>query len=389
MARRSRSDEPILYRGLLQAFRDYFDLRSAWPQHDLLLQLGAPHGFGRSNGLYKRIKRGDYVDQKRVAAFIGTMLAPPSVNQGGRTIDPLRDSRGALFDFLRKQGVPSPATLDLEAVLAYVCTVVTDHTIVNREWDWLKMPFTQMGRLYDLPLDAARYVQACHPERPEELRQAVHDIYASCGRAMEPSVSREPLSSAVRVAERVITMDLDAYVEQAAGWRRFNPWTVVRAWDGRRGVGALVMLPLKPTAYEQILEGQRAGFEMTPDDLTVPCRHLWMEACAEAPWATDDPKINPTKALRACMMVQTGALVQAGKLPDDARLKVLTFSGTPRNRERLLQNGFNSTGRTMARAHVELLEREFPLMSGLGDFITPALLHHFGKLYGGPPPYHE
>lgn len=389
MPRRSNKDGPISYRALTQSFRDYLTLRGGWPSYAELSHWGAKYGFGKSNGRYSPIKRGDHVDERGVAAFIATLLHAPTNEPDGPVSDPMRHYRNVLFDFLRQEGVPSPAALDLEAVMAHVCTAATDHRVVNRDVDWLKLHYSFMGTLLNLPLDASRYVRGCHPERPNELRRAVEDVYSCCGRENEPSSKGSSEAAAIRVAERVMTIGVDAYFERAAAWVSFNPWTVVRAWEGNKGVGALILLPLKPEAYEQILNGQRAGFELTPDDLTVPCRHLWMEACAEAPWAADDPKVNPTKALRACMMVQSGALVQSNKLPNDARLKVLTFSGTRSNRDRLLQNGFLPTGGSMARVHVALLAREFALASTLGDFMTPALLHYFGKLHDGPPPYHD
>jgi hypothetical protein len=179
----------------------------------------------------------------------------------------------------------------------------------------------------------------------------------------------------------------DEYLKKAVEWHRFNPWTVVFAREDGMRTGMSIVLPLNDRVYQEIVRGRRATYDVAPEDFASPTSKILIEACAEKPDPAGPRDPNPTKPLLMCLALQAAALCRSRDLPSSSVVRFLSFGGTPRNRDRLLDSGFKPTGTIMLKTGAELFEREIPIPSLRADsFIDSLFLIAFSTFCDRPPP---
>jgi hypothetical protein len=83
--------------------------------------------------------------------------------------------------------------------------------------------------------------------------------------------------------------------------------------------------------------------------------------------------------------LQVAALTRCHALDRNDRLHVMSFAGTPKNRERLLSSGFVLTGKRMPGTRLEIVERQVPMGASGTSLIEVSLLRHLSWLCPSSP----
>lgn len=372
------------YRGLNDEFRLYLDKRHGWPRQKLVIDLFRRFGGGYQSGQYNKLRHGNAVAEKYAAQFIDFALEP---QRFGDAATELRHLRGVLVDFLRTHGVQSPSQVGKESILSLVCGPIADKDAPARSngIDYLRRGIRAIGEFVhtDFPVD--RYVLACQNE--EEVHDAVHSMFLRVAHCVSGSSAALSDDEAIAIAEGYMQVSLASYKLKAAAWWRFNPWTVVQARQKETPVGVSIVLPLSSRCYDKVFKGEMAPHEANVNDFNVPSSHLIIEGCSERPNILSNPAINPTKPLVMTQAFQLAALSQCKLSRMRRTIKLLSFAGTPLNRERLLDTGFVVTGFTMPKTGLELFEMELPVPTFSGTkFLHSSLLILFGTVCDCPPP---
>lgn len=400
------------YRGFSEDFRLYMDKRSGWPSNSEVYGWFLNNYGGLKKDVYPAAKRGEVVGEKFVNGFLALLLAPPDPRSLGST---MRHARAVLADFLHERGIHSLTQATPESLLAHIAgPPTTEPPARSAKIDYLRKGASAIGEFVLLGTSIDRFVQACDNRTDDDVHEAVRWMYVRLGRSIAPGgflsdasadrnrpVTRAAKGASVHetrdtelseedaeaIATAHIRLPLAKYQMLAVAWQRFNPWTVIYARDKSRRVGMSIVLPLQDAAYQDILDGKRASYDMTPKDLTSPSAHLLIEACAERPDSGRPADANPTRGLLMALGMQLAALSRCRDLPAGTELRLLSFAGTPKNRDRLLDTGFKATGRTMARTGAELLEHRIPLGTWRADVLVHvAMFRFFSELCDGPPP---
>ena len=134
-----------------------------------------------------------------------------------------------------------------------------------------------------------------------------------------------------------------AYAKQMRSWAQHTPWSVVRAWHRSAPVGVSIMLPLSAAAYEDVYQGRLTPYDCTARHLDQPSLNLGIEAVAERPSLVGRENPNPTLSMRVATLFQLASLARCNRLESAAKLRILSFAGTPENARRLKIIGFGPT----------------------------------------------
>ncbi len=376
---------PEHYRGFTDVFRGHMARHSGWPSPGDVEAWFKLEYNGLKNGVYGKLKRGELLAEHYTAGVVALMLNPPGPEKRSRKT--ANRAKGVLLDFLRPRGLNSPGEKDLESVLSLVCTMV-DERSDERQQDWVTWGITMMLRLLYSESSITGTVLGCDPDQLT-VDRAIEMMYDCCGRQVAAKLAQAQ-PAAIEAAELYLGESIADYQTRAQAWYRFNPWTVIFAHERDTPVGMSIVLPVSEGAYSDVFEGRRASYELTPDDFAIPTCNLILEAAAERPAEADYTPRNPTKAIMLALIAQTAALARVAELPREKTMRALTFAGTPTNRERLLASGFRTTGRTMARSGVELIERRFSLKTlQIRDLLNAAVLHQLSHVGDEPPQRRE
>lgn len=374
------------YRGFSDEFCGYMSKRSGWPREKYVYAWFAKQCGGMRKGVYNALKHGSSAAEKHTAGLVDMFLTQiaPDANE----YHDIRHAQTVLLDFLRERGVQSLTQLSHPAIVAHICDAVTDRPLKRTaRIDYLRLGVSAIGDFVMGKEPVDRYVQRCNPETPQDVQQAIEWMYIRVGQCVGPDGPRLSPERAIAIATEHMQIDLAEYQRRAAAWQRFNPWTVVFGREKGLRLGTSIVLPITEHAYQRINNGRCATYDVTPDDLLSPSTTVLIEGCAEKPDPLGPRDPNPTKSLLMCLAMQLAALSQSRELPKGSSVRFVSFGGTPRNRDRLLDSGFKATGRTMARTGVELFERQIPLGGLRPDtFLSGSLLLYFSGLCDGPPP---
>lgn len=332
---------------------------------------------------YSAVKHGRIAGEKCVEGFLAMLLAgsPPYPQP-----DVLKRARLVLLDFLRERGIQTLSQVPRESIIAHIAGPLTLEKPGRASTrDYLRSSIVAIAEGVSPNFPVNRYVQGCGSD--DDVIQAIRWMYVCAGHCIGADGSRMSATEATELAEQHLQQSMEEYRTRASKWQQFNPWTVVFAQDGSRRVGMSIVLPLSQAAYTEILDGKRVSYEMTPSDLESPSTRLLIEACAECPPEDRPHNVNPTTPLKMTLALQCAALSRARELPRECDVRLLSFAGTPRNRDRLVDTGFIPTGRTMYRTGVELFERVMPLRtSKLQPALEAQFLRFFSELCDRPPP---
>lgn len=363
------------YRAFTDEYRVHMDRRGGWPR-DKHLSKWFKANCGYAGGTNTAMRRGDLVPDKYPEWYLRLL-----VQQAERV--EVRQARLATLDFVARFGITELTREAIPAVLGHICTPPIDAPEAKDGMlDYLAHP-VDILRLFQDALPFESHARACGPG---DLPAAIDWMYTRVGQCTAPTGHSMPAAEAIAYARDHIGLAEDEYRARAAQWQAFNPWTVVRAWHKTRPVGMSIVLPVTEAFYTDVRNGLRPSYDCGIRDLSVPSVHLIIEAGAENPELLATANINPTRPLLVCLICQLAALSRPNRFNASQTLRVLTFSGTPKNRDRLMRAGFVPTsGPRMARTGLELLERTLTVGQLGRDILSAAVLHFVGHLCQSAP----
>jgi len=370
------------HRGFTDEFRAHMGQHGAWPPEKAVYAWFNQKQKRGIEKCYNALKYGAAAGDRFVTGFVHMMLDQASPS------DPFRWSRNVMLDFLRERGIHTLTQVAPDLILEHICTPATlQPPSRDARIDFLLLGLRVIGHFYSNLSERVvdDFVQRCD-DRNADVEEAIRWMYMRIGQSigMKGTKLSDPAAEALAVEH--LHTPLSHYLANAQEWHTFNPWTVVFARDARVPAGVSIVIPVTASAYDLVLQGKLATYQLNREHLTVPSTHLVLECSAENPHPSGPPNFNPTRALLMCLTLQTAALARCQEGNDDTCIRVLSFDSTPLNRRRLLNNGFQATGRTMARTGFPLLERRIPLHSWKPvHFLTAAMLRHFGALCDRAP----
>lgn len=364
------------FRAFNESFRAHMERHGAWPRERYVATWFKKDYGGYTSNSFTAMKRGEHVLEKYALGFV-TMLA-----QRAHTTD-VRHSYRTLLRFLGKSEAFQMDASHVEAVVAMICGPSADKNPYSQPMtDYLVHGVRAIGD-FNGEFAVDRYVRGFPDD--DALMQAIGWMYVRVAQAAVMHAGDLPQTEAEVQAGEFMGIGKDAYFARAQQWLDHYPWTVTRAWHKSGSVGVSIVLPVTDAAYERVRSGEVPPYLLTPDDMTAPTLNLIIEAAAERPESLSEPHINTTKPLFLCIAFQLAALARCHTLKSPGVLRILTFAGTPQNRERSLATGFVPTGTRMARTGLEVLERRIsvgglpldslldgPLLFSLGWIAPPA-----------------
>lgn len=369
------------YRAFNEEFRLYMARRGGWPADRVVGKWFRDNENGLGNSVYSRVKKGGTAAEKFFAGFLRMLDSPPESPK----VQPFRHGLSVLWDFLRERGVERLTQIPVDSVLSHI----TGPPVLKRPKtpmiDYLRRGVEAIGEFL-APSDlVTRYVQGCASDA--DIREAVDWVLVCIGQSAGPGGAETPPEQAALHGEAHVGIAREEFVARVIRWHRFNPWTVVFAREDGVRLGTSIVLPLTESAYDDVLESRRSTDELEPEDFTGPSRNIVLEACAECPTHLRPADANPSRSLRMALAMQCGALARVTELPKGTEVRFLTFASTPRNRDRLIDSGFKSTGRLMARNGFEMFTRAVPPHPyQLDPLFWGPLLMHFAGACNQPPP---
>jgi len=368
------------FRGLTEEFRYYLEARGGWPPEEYVYGWLSSHQRGVQRGTLSLLRRGELVAEKCVLGLIDLLVAESEPGPA----HPLRHTWLVVLDFLRERGVHTLTQVSVGSLLGHIATSPTTQREGTVIGDYLRRGIEAIGDVVSPTTSVSRFVQGC--STLSELRTVVEWAFACVGQSMGPRGTNTDIRAAALLGEKHIRMSQEQYVEAVIRWHTYNPWTIVFACDKNVRLGISIVLPISDAAFDDVLEGRRATHDLLPSDFVRPCRNLVLEACAECPTQLQPAGTNPTRSLLVSLAVQSGALSKARALRSGTVVRFLSFGGTTRNRDRLVDSGFRTTGRLMARNGFELFTRSVTLGPFSTQLVSGAFLNYFSAAGSHPPP---
>ncbi|MFT3686368.1 MAG: hypothetical protein QM783_15850 [Phycisphaerales bacterium] len=378
---------PTRYRSFTDEFRTFMTSRGAWPPEKPVYEWLRANKVSVKS-VYNLAKQGRAVDEKFVAGFARLLIAQHDAR--GKHYGQFMRAKLALADYLRERHILlgsrhvefdnrfalSADPTEERTVVAYIGGPLLDDPGTAPGSDYLRFSLRVVGECIGSFGVVDRYVQGCRDSG--ELDEAAKLVLTCSGQSFAPFLSEDKAMQ--RAADR-LQLELATYQQAVRAWHDHHPWTVVFSRDGDKRTGVSIVLPLGDEAYDDIVTGRRATFELTGKDLRRPTSTLLLEACAEQGSPDGKPNDNPTKSLLTCIGLQCAALARASYLPRGTKMRVLSFAGTPRNRQRLLESGFQPLQQQMAKLHIELMQKTFVLGregDAYGDSMFLLAFSHLG-----------
>ena len=329
------------YRALKKEFCDWMYAQSAWPKVSVIQR--RVDG-GSRTGTIVEMKKGAAVPEKCLLALIELLL---------------EHHRPTLEAYLAEQGSPSSDTQSADVILERIAGPPGDKPMPPPDGeDW----FLQgLNGLFDA-LEDFMFGKNLIPEgalcrTEDDVRYATEMMMKSLGRRTLRGRKPPNEEHLIRLAENYMKINQEEYVARDLKLWQAVPWTIVFAVIGKQRVGCTRILPLKKSAYEAFRDGERSVNFCAPDDLDFPSWYLLIENVGELP-ESEFPSAKRTRQLlrTICLQLARLSLFPHTDKTRKHKLHILSFAGTPTNRNRLMKFGFRSNGNRMAVNDVEMME---------------------------------
>ena len=348
------------------------DRHSAWPHYEHMHQWLRQRKLGFRENRYTRLKGGFLLPES--CAFAVTRYLVEATADDAIIHARILRSRRLLSEYLRPRGVASLAALTEDELLNHLTTEDQSDGLLGG-WAPIANWLVKVG-------DPGWYAHGCTEAGTFSLEDAIRNMMQACGNARNPALDR---LQAITWAEDIMGITTDDYLRQAEEWWQFNPWTVLNTVRRDELLAVTIVLPVTHEAFERVLTGRAASFELGSADLAVPSANLILEAGAIC--ATKDAVRTAKSRMRLSLAAQCAALARLPLLEGVPDLRVLSFEGTEENAKALMSTGFQHTGTHMARTSAKLLLKTVPGNSGLGrDWFDRMILKEFHRLGDSPPP---
>ncbi len=142
-------------------------------------------------------------------------------------------------------------------------------------------------------------------------------------------------------ADRKLDEQLDQYLERyLAIWRRCPDCIQVATGDGLQ-YGASVVLPVTDSAFAQLERGEISFMEIGPDDLLDQSQNIVLDSVVEFAGTGNPAWHKFTSSLSYLVFCQIATLSRA---PASHDFRMLSFSASPLNLQRLQATGFRESG---------------------------------------------
>lgn len=168
-----------------------------------------------------------------------------------------------------------------------------------------------------------------------EIKALILWMYVDLGRRICGEWNKVSADEAKRVAESVIKIPLEEYQQRALSWKTKHAWTIAPVRVGHFLVGAPIILPLKVDVYERIRAGEAFASEVTPDDLEVPSKTIFVEGISEARNEFAGHSGNTTLHLRAAIARQLGYFCAIQAAREESTIRLLSRQASPISTTRL------------------------------------------------------
>lgn len=293
------------------------------------------------NGMYARVARGEFVDDRHVWLVTCYLLHPAHKDH---------PERRSLNQFLLNRGVESPHSATAEQVIDLVSV---KEEIPDDGFGWGTRVILSVFDSIARPTSHVRLIRAEH-----EVREAMGWLWVEAGRQL--TSLKLPQFQALAAQEARVGVSLQEYQERAVAWWKTNPWTVVYAIREKKITGVCIALPVTEEFYKRARSGECATFDCQQGDLEVSSPFIIVEGVV--------PEIDMrTKTGGLGESLVMAAVCQQARLSDvqhiclDKPLRLLSFTATPVGKRRLRKFGYKPLGTYFPGKDIEYMERQLVL----------------------------
>lgn len=314
-----------------------------WPNHRRFVKWFREHIGTIKDNKYTTLKTGACFPERYMIGVIRYWCEHPE--------DPTFDRFCAYFS---NNGFRSPRELSSSAIAELIGTPIFSHPELPEPDDCCSRgPFWFMKAVataveYHSPLS---YINQCR--NYDDLKEAIDWMFVESGR----EIARERLSpDEARVrAGACNRVSFEDCLKQAIICWEWDRWTILRTKGQAGDVAMSICIPLRETVYVDFLRGNRTHHEFGPDDFTVPSSRLVLVAGSIRPNDLGGCEEEGNKLLPIVLHMQMAWFaLNAKRTP--RQIRILSFAGTPLNRERLITAGFESKNCTVKDTGMEFFE---------------------------------
>jgi hypothetical protein len=338
------------------SFRQLMDRRQAWPKGVAFQKWLKEQDEGIKNGAYAEMIQGYAVRALYVVRFVRFVQ---------HAVEEAAAARRVLSEFLQGEHWQSQSAEQVAAEL-----------LAEDEKDVLRRGVQGIWDAINAKRMVDSHIAPCRSEA--DVTEAIKWMFV----LVAHHISRFPgdlnFRQSIDEAERYMQIGFDEYVAKAIGWWRFDPWTVIRVQGRKAPVGMSIVLPLKDGAYESLKAGGRMSYDIRPDELQRPSCNLLVEMVGERlPIVGGEPH-NAVRNTLIAVLSQEAILSHPNNGGSRDNLRLLSFAGTPANRERSESFGFEPLGITMPGTDIEWMEKNLQEPMTFMDSVYLGLLWVLG-----------
>ena len=265
----------------------------------------------------------------------------------------------------RVKKVADAASLSDDAVIELISTSVIVKDPDSGLRDLFDFPVEFIANLYAskkvLRRDPWKAVRLCSRDpgaRQVEIDEAIEWVFVVLGRDVAGSPKMPP-PRAIGHAEHLLEVSLSEFQRRAREWCEFEPWTVVRCFDGKRVTGVSITLPLRKEIYEEIRQGKRATFDCGRGEMTQTSPYILAQAMAQR---SGDVNVGRARFSRSALPALVCQQAWCSTLPgigSEVPLHILAPGGTRMNTTLLKLARYRPTGTSVHRMpDVKFMERQ-------------------------------
>jgi hypothetical protein len=182
----------------------------------------------------------------------------------------------------------------------------------------------------------------------------------------------------ISIAADHMRISLDDYVHKAVAWWQYDPWTVIRVKGRKAPVGMSIVLPLTDAAYNSLRSGNRMSYDIRPEELRRPSPNLLVEMVGERLPLVGGEAGNHTRSTLIAALSQQAILSNPHRDRARGRFRMLSFAGTPANRDRIMSFGFRPTSVCMPNTNIDWMEKDWGRQMSFSDYVYLGLLMALG-----------
>jgi hypothetical protein len=341
---------------------EQMERHDAWPPYKVFLKWVRENDMRMRKQGYAQMRNGKLVLMRYVVAFSSYLY---------ECLERSDDSKSAKMftDYLRSLGVANALEQNPDQLAELL--------IPQLQRDWL-MDDTRTIAEFIISRRDDTYAKECEDEA--DINKAVRWMFITLGRERNESKPSMSQKDAIEVAEDFLKCSLEAYQQSAMAWHTFSKWTVVWVIDSNdQPKGMSVVLPLKPSAYTELKNGERMFWATRARHMSRRSKHLQIEAFGTRPLEDGGtPEVTDFGAMS--LLTQVGALSHMGLSRMFAPRYALAAPATPVNLRRLKSSGYTMVKEQILDSQIDVYEKQVRYVGR--DLALNMLLNGLGRKYG-------